>query len=397
VEELMNFTISKLEFYEALHKVVGVVPQKTTISILTCILLELKDNKLSITGTDLEISTTLTLNVTATEDGSVAIPAKLLVEIVRELPDVPLNLSSELSDKIVIKTDKGEFKISTQPKEDFPKITIEEGEFVFQLEAKLLAQMTNKTIFAVSTDELRPALTGIYLDLSPTDLRFVGTDGHRLARFIYRKFHLKKDTRYSLIIPTKALNLVLRHLEENEKVDIQIGEDHVVFSLKDAIIYSKLVNGTYPNYERVIPVGNDQRLFVNRELLISTLRRVAIFSSNLTHQVRLVLMPNEMTIYSEDIDFGAEAKETIPAKFSDEWLQLGYNSTYLMDILRHLDTEEIVFEIKDNSSAAIIRPVPEVDDEDTIMLLMPIRINEEPTEAAEAKEGDDSQESEVNF
>jgi DNA polymerase-3 subunit beta len=394
----MNFTISKSEFYEALHKVVGVVPLKTTISILTCILLELKGKRLSITGTDLEIFTTLSLDVNASEDGSVAVPAKLLLDIVRELPDVPLNISSDAGDKIVIKMDKGEFKIATQSKEDFPKINVEEGEFVFQMETKLLARMTNKTIFAVSADELRPALTGIYMDLSPTEIRFVGTDGHRLARFIYKKFRVSKDVRYNIIVPTKALNLVLRHLEQNEKVDIQIGEDHIVFNLTNAIIYSKLVNGTYPNYERVIPIGNDQRLYVNRELLISTLRRVSIFSSTLTHQVRLVLMPNELTIYSEDIDFGAEAKETMPVKFSDEWLQLGYNSTYLMDILRHMDTEEVQFEIKDNSSAAIIRPYPADSDEDIIMLLMPIRISEENEETTETKEEEEfSSDGDVNF
>ncbi len=373
----MNFTVSKSDFYEALTKVVGVVPQKTTIAILTCILLDLQENTLYITGTDLEISIKLNLEVTGSEDGVVAIPAKFLLEIVRELPDVPINLSSEAGDKIILRTEKGEYKISSQPKEDYPQINVEESNLQFDLESDLLSRMINKTVFAVSIDELRPALTGICMELSPVEMRFVGTDGHRLARFISKKTKIAQDVTNKIIIPTKALNLLLRNIEDNDSVHLQIGEDHIVFQLLNSTIYSKLVTGVYPNYERVIPSGNDQVLRVDRELLVSTLRRVSIFSSTLTHQVRLVLMPDELTIHSEDIEYGAEAKESIPAQFSDEYLQLGYNSNYLMDVLRHIDTEEVTLNVKDSSSAAIIRPGEQDPEEDLIMLLMPIRINED--------------------
>ncbi len=377
----MNLTISKADFYEALHKVVGVVPQKTTISILTCILMELKDRKLQLTGTDLEISVSHSLDVDSDDEDTIAIPAKLLVEIVRELPDVPIQIISESSDKIILRTEKGEYKISTQPREDFPNITVEESEHNFMMPADKLERMTNRTIFAVSNDELRPALTGVNVELVEDNLLFVGTDGHRLSKMVLKNFpatgisdHLK------MIIPTKALNLLLRSLDGADEVNIQVGEDHVVFRLQDATIYSKLINGTYPNYERVLPKDNDKQLRINRELLISTLRRVAIFSSSLTNQVRFVLTPNEVVIHSEDIDFGAEAKEAIPATFSDEWLQIGYNSAYLLDILRHMDSDEIIFNLKDSGSAAIIQPVDQDDDDEITMLLMPIRISEEERE-----------------
>ena len=374
----MNFTISKSEFYEALHKVVGVVPQKTTISILTCILLELKDKQLRLTGTDLEISVTHTLAVDSDDEGVVAVPAKLLVEIVRELPDVPINLVSEDSDRIILRTEKGEYKIATQPREDFPNITIEESEHNFWIDPQKLTRMTQNTIFAVSTDELRPALTGINVELVDSNLIFVGTDGHRLAKIVLKNFR-QDDSEQSLkmIVPTKALNLMLRNLENAEQVNVQVGEDHVIFRLENAVIYSKLINGAYPNYERVLPVDNDKYLRINRELLMSTLRRVSIFSSSLTNQARLVITPEELTIHSEDIEFGAEAKESIPASFSDEWLQIGYNSAYLLDILRHLDADEVVFDLKDGGSAAIIHPVDQPEDEDIKMLLMPIRIMED--------------------
>ncbi len=374
----MNFTISKSELYEALHKVVGVVPQKTTISILTCILMELKDNQLKLTGTDLEISVTLSLPVDSPDEGAVAIPAKLFVEIVRELPDVPITLISESSDRVVLKTDKGEYKIATQPREDFPNIIVEESEYSFDIGSDQLSRMTNRTMFAVSSDELRPTLTGINVELVDSNLIFVATDGHRLAKVVYKGFQGGGlDEHLKMIVPTKALNLLLRNLEHDDKVNVQIGEDHVVFRLDNAIIYSKLISGTYPNYERVLPPDNDKALTVNRDLLISTLRRVSIFSSSLTNQVRLTLSPDEITIHSEDIEFGAEAKESIPGVFSDEWLQIGYNSAYLMDILRHLDSDEVQFDLKDSGSAAIVHPMDQSDDEEITMLLMPIRISEE--------------------
>ncbi|MBN1466368.1 DNA polymerase III subunit beta [candidate division KSB1 bacterium] len=374
----MNFTISKSDLYEALHKVVGVVPQKTTISILTCILMELQENQLRLTGTDLEISVTHSLQVDGSEDGAVAVPAKLLVEIVRELPDVPIHIISDVNDRIILRTEKGEYKIATQPREDFPNITVEESEHNFWIDSAHLADMINKTIFAVSNDELRPALTGINVELIDANLLFVGTDGHRLAKIVYKDFRAQTvEQRVKMIVPTKALNLLLRNIENANQVNVQIGEDHVVFRLENAVIYSKLVSGAYPNYERVLPDNNDKTLRVNRELLISTLRRVSIFSSSLTNQVRLVLSPDEITIHSEDIEFGAEAKESIPGTFSHESLQIGYNSIYLLDILRHIDTEEIIFYLKDSGSAAIIRPAEQPEHEEITMLLMPIRMSEE--------------------
>jgi len=153
--------------------------------------------------------------------------------------------------------------------------------------------------------------------------------------------------------------------------------------LDNTVIYSKLISGSYPNYERVIPIDNDKKLQINRELLISTLRRVSVFSNSLTHQVRLILTAAEVTVKSEDIEYGAEGKEVIPAVFSADWMQVGYNSSYLLDILRHLDGEEVIFEVKDSTSAAILYPAEQKSNESVVMLIMPIRINEEATEVSE--------------
>jgi len=286
---------------------------------------------------------------------------------------------------VTIKTEKGEYKLSTQPKEDFPQISVEEGELSFQMDSGLLGRMAEQTMFAVSADELRPALTGINMELLPGEIRFVATDGHRLAKITVSNGMIADDVRRNLIIPTKTLHLLLRNFEDDANVGLQIGEDHIVFTLDRAVVYSKLISGTYPNYERVLPKDNELRLQINRELLISSLRRVSIFSSSLTHQVRLMVAAEEVTVRSEDIEFGAEAKEVIPASFNGEWLQIGYNSNYLMDVLRHLDGEEVVFELKDATSAAILKPVERREGEEVLMLLMPIRINEaSPAPASES-------------
>jgi DNA polymerase-3 subunit beta len=228
------------------------------------------------------------------------------------------------------------------------------------------------------------------MEILPDELRFVATDGHRLAKIINQDFSSPDGEKRNLIIPTKTLNMLMRNVNDEEDVAIKLGEDYIVFELDMTTIYSKLINGTYPNYERVIPKDNDKKMRANRELLISTLRRVSIFSSSLTHQVRLIMTPNEVTIRSEDIEFGAEAKELMPANFSDEWLQIGYNSNYLIDLLRHMDTEEVIFEVKDSISAAIIYPVEQKENQLLLMLLMPIRINEEIDEAVQEPENSQS-------
>ncbi|HOX85450.1 MAG TPA: DNA polymerase III subunit beta [bacterium] len=382
----MKFSVAKSELYNSLHKIIGVVPQKTTIAVLNCLLMEVENNQLNLTGTDLEISVTTSLPVEGSENGIMAVPARLLADIVKELPDVPLTLYSHEGNKLVIETEKGEYKIATQPKEDFPKINVEESVLTLDLSSDKVIHLINKTIFAVSADELRPALTGINMELLPDELRFVATDGHRLSKIVFSNFDSPVKEKRNFIIPTKTLNLLLRNVENDDRVNIQIGEDHIVFQLQTATIYSKLINGAYPNYERVIPTDNDKRLVVNRDLLLATLRRVSIFSSSLTRQVRLVITPNELTIRSEDIEFGAEAKEMIPASFSAEWMQIGYNSNYFIDILRHVDGEEVIIELKDSMSAAVMFPSEQQEKEEHLMLLMPIRINEESYEGESSSE-----------
>lgn len=372
----MKFKVNKNDFYQAIQNIIGVIPAKTTIPILSNLLLDLQGNELTLTGTDLEVSISTKVSLQGQEDGSVAIPAKILFEIVKELPEIPIEFSSEEELKITLSTEKGFYRISGESKEDFPKISIEESKGSISVESERFINMINKTIFAVSSDELRTTLMGVYLRVMENELRMVSTDGHRLAKIVDKRFR-SSGFETETIIPTKALNLVLKNSQGTKEIYLKLSDDYVVFELQNTIIYSKCIEGQFPNYERVIPIDNDKRVIIDRNLLSASVRRVAIFSNSITNQIRLSLSNNLVQIQSEDIEFGGEARESVESDYSGDNLEIGYNASYLLDILRHLDTEEIVFELKDPISAGLIYPSVQEENEELLMLLMPIRLNED--------------------
>ncbi len=376
----MHFTVSKSVLQKGLQKVVGVIPSKTTIPILENILLELQDKTLKITGTDLEICISTEVTVNGSFDGSCAVPARSLNDILRELPDVPIEIKYEDENKVTIKTSNGLYRLGSQPKEEFPSIVLEESEGQIDVEAEDLSRMINKTIFAVSTDELRTTLMAVYFQFQEEELRCVATDGHRLVKII--NYNIKSpDFTKNVVVPTKALSLLLRNIEVQDETDkliinISIGENHIVFKFKDTFVYSKVIEGQYPKYENVIPIDNDKKLFVAKDDLIAAARRVSIFSNSFTHQVKFFIENNKMKISSEDVEYGGEANEEIDVKYDFENLEVAYNGVYILDILKHVDTDEVVFTLKDSVSAAIVTPSTQKEKEDLMMLIMPIRLNE---------------------
>lgn len=372
----MKFRVNKRDFHGAVQNIIGVVPLKTTIPILGNILLDLKGNDLTLMGTDLEVSISTKIDVQGETDGAVAVPAKILFEIVRELADIPIDFECDEEFKITLQTDRGFYKLSGESKDDFPKIAVEESQGSLKIDSQHFDRMIGKTLFAVSADELRTTLMGVYFKIDESELRLVATDGHRLVKIVDPTFK-SGEFQSDAIVPTKALNLLSKNLQDNKEINIRFSEDHIVFELENTIVYCKGIEGQFPNYERVIPEDNDKEVRVNREQLSSSVKRVAIFSNSITHQVRLSCGNGSMKVQSEDIEFGGEAKESIDVDYSGEPMEIGYNANYLMDILRHLDSEEVVFKLKDAISAAIILPNAQEESEDTLMLLMPIRLNED--------------------
>jgi DNA polymerase-3 subunit beta len=370
----MKFSIATSELQKALTKISGAVPSKSTLPILENLLFDLSKNTLKIAATDLEISMSATIEVKGGEDGKIAVPARRMMETIRALPDVQLLFTADLSsNKIKMVTDTGEYSLMGESSEEFPTIPQFKGEDKIHLNGDLLRRLLSKTIFAVSSDELRPAMTGVLLQFSGKELRVVATDGHRLVRINYTNLAQAKGKR-DVIVPAKAMALVNRTLEESDST-IVVDTSHIQFSFGNTTLISRLIEESYPNYESVIPLDNDKTLIVSRDLLLASVRRVALYSSSTTHQVRFSLKKNEMRVAAEDIDFGGEAKEKVPCEYNNEELEIGFNSTYVVDLLSHMDAEEVEFKFSSSVRAAIVSPAKRRENEDILMLVMPMRLN----------------------
>jgi DNA polymerase III subunit beta len=370
----MNFTVESNELQKALMKISGVVPSKSTLPILENILFSLTNNSLLLVATDLEISMSATIEVKGSEDGSIAVPAKRVMDTLRALPEAQLAFHADIStNKIRMITENGEYNLIGETSQDYPAVPEFKGESEIKFEGSLIGSMISKTIFSVSTDELRPAMTGLLLQLKDGEMYAVATDGHRLVRVIYSNI-IQAKAHKDIIIPAKALTLVSKAIEDGTNT-ISFNSTHIKFSFKNFTLTSRLIEENYPNYESVIPLENDKKLSVDRNVLLSSVKRVSLYSSNTTHQIRFSTKKNELKIMAEDVDFGGEAKERVICNYSSDNMEIGFNATYLLDILSHIDSAEVVFSFSSSVKAAIIKPTTMKEDEDVLMLVMPMRLN----------------------
>ena len=370
----MKFSANSTELQRTLNKLGGVIPSKSTMPILENILFELSGDKLTLTATDLAISLTVVMDVKGMEDGKIAIPAKRLLDTVRSLPDTATAFSIDTtSNKIRITTDNGEYNLTGEAAKDFPAVPPFKGSGEIVLESSTLRKIIHRTAFAVSTDELRPAMMGVLMQVKGSEFRAVSTDGHRLVRLIQKgekPVGLKKD----VIIPAKALSIVGKTAEEGTTA-ISVSDTHVRFTFDGSFLVSRLIEEPYPNYESVIPSDNTKVMTVNRDATIASIRRVALYANASTHQVKFDVAKDALKITAQDVDFGGEAKETVACSFSGDTLEIGFNSAYLVDMLAHLETEQVTFNFSTATRAGLITPVGGSAQEEVIMLVMPVRLN----------------------
>lgn len=368
----MRFNLSSSELVKALSAVSGAVPNKATLPILETILFESKDGQLRLTATDLEISIIEYIDADIDEDGAVAIPARRLTETLRQLPDIPVGFDVDEKFNVKFRTDKGTYKLVGEDPDEFPEVpNLDEGHKLETTKDDVLKAI-NKTLFAVSNDDLRPAMMGVYFDIGPDESKFVATDGHRLVRYI--KQDLTSDEEIQFIVPEKALNLVQKALH-GEECEMTITEDHARFKSGNTIVITRLINEQYPNYDSVIPRENDKTLVINKEQMLATVKRVAIFSSSTTRQIRLQMDTDKLTIRAEDIDMSSEAKETISCDYDNDEIEIGFNAKYLADVLGNVDDEEVYFEFSTPNRAGIVKPSEEDENEQMLMLVMPVMLN----------------------
>ena len=370
----MKFSTSKTELQKALQKLSKATPTRSTLPILGCVLIDASDKKTIFKTTDLEISIQTEIPASLETAGRTALPLKTLLDITNELPDVRLTIAVDEKNKAVITTDVGEYDLMAKPAEEFPKTPEQKDPTTMSIPGSTLKDVINKTSFAVSRDELKPALTGVLLQVSDSGTVAVSTDGHRLVKYSRSDF---KSTGFNrdVIVPKKFLNYLSSHLGDDE-VSPMLAEDHLAAKVGNDVVVTRIVDEKFPNYESVIPNENNKRLVVEKEVLLGAVRRVSIFSNKSTHQVALSLSKDDCKITTEDPEKSSKAQEKIVAKYDGDPITIGYNADYLKDIVSHVGGGEVAVDLSSPVSAALFSSTKTEEQVECIMLLMPIRLND---------------------
>ena len=371
----MKFIVNSSTLLKHLSAINGVVTTNPVVPILENFLFEIKDGKLTVTASDLQTSMMTEIDLEAKEDGNIAVPARILIDTLKNLPEQPVAFSIDNETySIEISSDNGRYKLAGENATDFPKIAAVTNPTVVDMSTEVLSSAINNTIFATSNDELRPAMTGVYVNLSSTNTTFVATDGHRLVR--YRRVDIASDDAASIIIPRKALNLLKSTLpSENVPVTVEFNNSNAYFKFNNIKMICRLIDERFPDYENVIPVDNDNNMTINRMDLLSSLRRIAIYANKTTHQVGLKLIGSELQISAEDQDFSNEANERLSCEHEGEDIEIGFNAKFLVEMLSNLSAKEVTFKFNAPNRAGLIVPSDKGDNEDILMLVMPVMLN----------------------
>lgn len=368
----MEFKINSKVLEKLLSKIIPAVPSRTPMPILENFLFDIKDGSLTVSATDLEIALKSSLNVAANQNIKMVIPARLLYDIVRSLEDAQVNFSVDGNGKLKITTDKGVYNLSYLPSEDFPEIPAVSREKEININGTELKKALDQTAFAMSKEDMRPAMTGTLLEFDKDGLKFVATDGHRLVKYINKSFTSEAHEQY--IIPERAISVLLKQLGESD-VRIYLSKTYASFLINDFEFISRLIGEKYPAYNSVIPLENENFLTISRTELLSAIKRMMLFSTSNSKQVKFSIAENSLEVSAEDIDHGSNAKENIQCEYKGDPMDIGFNTAYVNDILSHMEGDKLVFKLHSPTKASIIEPTKTEENEDIMMLLMPVRIN----------------------
>lgn len=371
----MKFIVSSSALLKQLSAINGVVTTNPVVPILENFLFEIKEGKLTITASDLQTSMMTEIDVEAKEDGNIAVPAKILMETLKNLPEQPVAFTIDQDTySIEISSDNGRYKLAGENATDFPKIPSVTNATAVEMSTEVLGSAINNTIFATSNDELRPAMTGVYVNLSDTNVTFVATDGHRLIR--YRRVDIASPDAASIIIPRKALNLLKSTLpSENAPVTVEFNSSNAYFNFNNIKMICRLIDERFPDYENVIPVDNNNNMTIDRMEFMGSMRRIAIYANKTTHQVRLKLAGSELQISAEDLDFSNEANERLSCEHDGEDIEIGFNAKFLVEMLSNISAKEVTLKFSAPNRAGLIVPSEKGVNEDILMLVMPVMLN----------------------
>jgi DNA polymerase-3 subunit beta len=375
----MKFVVSSIDLLNHLQALSRVISSKNTLPILDNFLFRLDGKVLEITASDLETTAITRLELeNSSGSGSIAIPAKLLTDSLREFPDQPLTFTIDTETyAVTISSENGQFSVVGQHGEDFPQLPRikPERSVSLQLSASSLVSGIASTLFATADDELRPVMNGIFMELSPSDITFVASDAHKLVR--YKRKDVNAGASTSFILPKKPAGLLKNLLSKgHEQVTIEFDDKNAFFTLSHFQVVCRLVEGNYPSYNSVIPTNNPNKLLIDRIKFLNTVRRVSVFSNQASNLVRLSLKGNRLTVSAQDIDFATSAVEDMACQYNGDELEIGFKSTFMVEILTNLQSEEVSIELSDASRAGLFIPFQSKDEnEDVLMLLMPMMIN----------------------
>lgn len=374
----MNFIVSSTYLLKNLNSISGVITSNPVVPILENVLFEIQNGNLLITASDLQTSVLVELQVESKEDGSVAIPAKILIETLKNLPEQPVTFSiDEQNYNIEINSDNGRYKLAGENSADFPKVPEVNDGYSSVLDSNVLNSAISNTIFSTSTDELRPAMTGVFFKLSSQSCSFVSTDGHRLVKYI-RNDVKGDEVEHDMILPRKSLNLLKSILptEKSSEIKLEFNAANAFFSYENVKMVCRLIDERYPDYENVIPSDNSNIITLVKSDILSSLKRISIYANKTTNQVRLKISGSEILISAEDLDFSNEANERISCEHDGEDIEIGFNAKFLIEMLSNLNSEKISFKLSEPNKAGLIIPEEIRDEEDITMLVMPVMLND---------------------
>ena len=375
----MKFVVSSIDLLNHLLALSRVISSKNTLPILDNFLFSLDGNVLEITASDLETTMLTSMTIeNAAEPGSIAIPARLLTDSLKEFPDQPLTFTINTDTyAIAISSENGQFSVAGQPGEDFPRLPQIKADrkVSFRMPALSLSSGIHSTIFATADDELRPVMNGIFIELTPDDITFVASDAHKLVR--YRRKDASCDASASFILPKKPASLLRNVLSKgNEEVSIDFDDKNAFFTMPSYQMVCRLVEGNYPSYNSVIPTNNPNKLIIDRVKLLNTVKRVSVFSNQASNLVRMKFDGNKLTVSAQDIDFSTSGVEDLLCQYNGQELEIGFKSVFLVEILSNIQSPEVSIELSDASRAGLFIPFDqENENEDVLMLLMPMMIN----------------------
>ena len=368
----MRFTISREKLQEGLAAVTASIPAKTTLPVLANILVEATDKGIRLSGTDLDIAVTTEVAADVETPGAITIPAKKLSEIARELPPAPVRIAAAGEQRVTLDCGRSHFKILGLPRDEFPSFPVVRFDESWRIRSGDLQKLISHTAFAVSTEESRPILNGVLWELKPETMRMVATNGHRLAKM---EVPIKSSgaPAADLIVPPKALEQIRRLFPADEELEIARGENHLGFRSPFTAVYTRLIEGPYPNYDQVIPKDNDRIAVADKQALTSALKRMSVIASDQTHRIRLSFNAGMLRFSVQTPDLG-EATDELPVRFTGDQLDIGFNASYLLEILRYIPSDEVRLTFRAPERAATVEPEGWDDPAKYLCLVMPLRL-----------------------